>query len=125
MNLSESQISEYKKKAEEIVQNWLSEKSGDCFVRTCVKCNTPLRDDSITGEEIIFIVTTHGSFMENDSQVYYRCPSHSDDAEVLAEQLLMGWAVSITGIVQKKDDFILDTKDIKFHHEPLRITKTN
>lgn len=117
MNPSDSQISEYKQKAEGLVQDWLRKTSGDNFVRTCEKCNTPLRDDSITGEEIVFIVTTLGAFMDHDSQVHYRCPNHSGDAERLVERLLTSRAVSITGVVrQGNGGLVVDTHSVTFHN---------
>lgn len=117
MDPPDSQIKEYKKRARELVQYQLNDLESDNFVKTCEKCNTPLRDDSITGERVVFIVTTLGAFMEHDSQVTYRCPDHSGDVESLVEELLTSRAVSITGFVEKSgDELVLDTQSIRFYN---------
>lgn len=117
MDPPDSQIKEYKQRAEELVQQWLNDENDDTFVRTCIKCNSTLRDTSVTGDEIVFIVSTLGAFMEHDSDVHYRCPNHSDDAEKMIDRLLTGRTVAITGVVQKKNSsFVLDKKSSTFYN---------
>lgn len=117
MNPSDSQIEEYKERAEKLVQSRLDTES-EVFVKTCETCNSPIRDDSITGEKIVFIVTTIGAFMKHDSQIHYRCLNHSEDVEIFLNRLLTGKAITITGIVrQTSDGFVLDVESSSFHND--------